>query len=79
MKQYNPLIGDTGGKEDDLSKTINKALDEAYNLGVQHCIEATEIERDQYWSKNSRNIALLRAKALHNNVISKLEALKKKP
>lgn len=56
---------------------IEQMLDEAYNMGIDHAIKATEIERDSYYSKNTHNIALLRAKALHNNVISKLEALKK--
>ena len=64
--------------EPEIKKSVNQMLDEAYNMGIQDCIIATEIERDQYWSKNSHNIVLLRAKSLHNNVISKLQALKKK-
>ncbi len=62
----------------EIKKSIQQMLDEAYNMGVDHAIKATEKERDSYYAKNINNIALVRAKALHNNVIAKLQALKKK-
>lgn len=46
MKQYDILIGESGGKESHLSQTFQKALDEAYNMGVIHALELVKSKKE---------------------------------
>lgn len=66
MKQYDMILGESGGKDDDLSKAINKGLDEAYNAGIEHAISIVRI-----------NMILFKNEDYCNAVISDLTQLKK--
>lgn len=60
--------GESGGKEDDLSKTINKGLDEAYNAGIKHSAEIV-------WSL--KQIGWKNAGSALDAAIEQIEQLKK--
>lgn len=72
MKQYDMILGESGGKESSLLQTFQKALDDAYNQGLSHAIAIADQHRE--FKRKYPNDS---SEYNYTTLISRLEALKK--